>query len=71
MASIRRHGAACLSATGGAAYLLCRSMRAARVVAFEDLGVEAIREFGLIDLPVTVAVDTNARSICVFSVDAP
>ena len=62
VASIRRHGAA---------YLLCRSMRAARVVAFEDPGRGAIREFERIDLPVTVAVDLNGRSIHVLSVDAP
>ena len=70
VASIRRHGAAYLSATGGAAYLLSKAIRAARVVAFEDLGMEAIREFELVDFPVTVAVDATGRAIHAFSVDA-
>ena len=61
--SIRRHGAAYLAATGGAAYLLSKSIIKARVVAFEDLGMEAIHEFELRDFPVTVAVDTGGRSI--------
>ncbi len=63
VASIRRHGAAYLSATGGAAYLLSKAIRAARVVAFEDLGMEAIHEFELDSFPVTVAVDAAGRSI--------
>lgn len=67
VASIRRHGAAYLSATGGAAYLLSKSIRSSRVVAFEDLGMEAIREFDLVDFPVTVAVDASGRSIHLFS----
>ncbi len=49
VASIARHGAAYLAATGGAAYLLSRAIRSARVVAFEDLGMEAIHEFELVD----------------------
>ena len=61
--SIRRHGAAYLVAVGGAAYLLSKSISAARVVAFEDLGMEAIHEFELTDFPVTVAVDSKGRSI--------
>ncbi|MEF7616157.1 fumarate hydratase [Aquincola sp. MAHUQ-54] len=61
--SIRRHGAAYLSATGGAAYLLSRSIRSARVVAFEDLGMEAIHEFELADFPVTVDVDARGRCV--------
>lgn len=63
VASIRRHGAAYLSATGGAAYLLARQIRAARVVAFHDLGMEAIHEFELVDFTVTVAVDAKGRAV--------
>ena len=61
--SIRRHGAAYLAAVGGAAYLLSKAIRRARVVAFEDLGMEAIHEFELEDFPVTVAVDSRGSSI--------
>lgn len=61
--AIRRHGGAYLVATGGAAYLLSRSIRSARVLAFEDLGMEAIHEFELADFPVTVAIDSLGRSI--------
>jgi fumarate hydratase class I len=63
IAAIRRHGAAYLAATGGAAYLLSRSIRAARVLAFEDLGMEAIHEVELVDFPVTVAVDSRGTSV--------
>jgi fumarate hydratase class I len=63
VASIRRHGAAYLAAVGGAAYLLSKAIRSARVVAFEDLGMEAIHEFELKDFPVTVAVDAAGRSV--------
>ena len=63
IASIQRHGAAYLSATGGAAYLLSKSIRAARVVAFADLGMEAVHAFELVDFPVTVAVDAQGRSV--------
>jgi fumarate hydratase class I len=68
IAAIRRHGAAYLAATGGAAYLLSKSIRSARLLAFEDLGMEAIREFDLVDFPVTVAVDARGRSIHRFGV---
>jgi fumarate hydratase class I len=61
--SIRRHRAAYLVAVGGAAYLLSRAIRQARIVAFEDLGMEAIHEFELVDFPVTVAVDSMGTSI--------
>ena len=61
--SIRRHGAAYLVAVGGAAYLLSKSIRRARLVAFEELGMEAIHEFELADFPVTVAVDSRGTSI--------
>lgn len=66
IASIRRHRAAYLAATGGAAYLLSRSIRSARVVAFDDLGMEAIHEFELKDFPVTVAVTAEGWSIHAF-----
>ena len=61
--SIARHKAVYLIATGGAAYLVSRAIRAARVVAFAELGMEAVYEFEVEDMPVTVAVDTRGRSI--------
>jgi fumarate hydratase class I len=61
--SIRRHKAAYLMAVGGAAYLVSKAIRGARVVAFEDLGMEAIREFEVEDMPVTVAVDAEGSSV--------
>ena len=61
--AIRRHGAAYLSATGGAAVLVSRSIVDARVVAFNDLGMEAIHEFTVRDMPVTVAVDGLGVSV--------
>ncbi len=61
--SIRRHGAAYLAAVGGAAYLLSKAIRRSRVIAFADLGMEAIHEFELVDFPVTVAVDASGRQI--------
>lgn len=61
--AIRRHGAVYLIAVGGAAYLVSKAIKAARVVAYEDLGMEAIREFKVEDMPVTVAVDTTGNSI--------
>ncbi|RAI37218.1 fumarate hydratase [Rhodoplanes serenus] len=61
--AIARHRAAYLIAVGGAAILVSRAIRAARVVAFEDLGMEAIYEFTVEDMPVTVAVDTGGRSL--------
>ncbi len=61
--SIKRHGAAYLMAVGGAAYLVSRAIRAARVVAFDDLGMEAIHEFEVQDMPVTVAVDARGVSV--------
>ena len=63
VADIRRHGAAYLAAVGGAAYLLSKAIRAARVVAFDDLGMEAIHEFELREFPVTVAVDAKGRTV--------
>ena len=61
--SIRRHSAAYLIAIGGAAYLVSKAIRKARVVAFEDLGMEAIYEFEVQDMPVTVAVDARGESV--------
>ena len=50
-------------AVGGAAYLVSKAIRKARVVAFEDLGMEAIHEFEVHEMPVTVAVDVNGTSV--------
>jgi len=61
--AIRRHGAAYLMAVGGAAYLVSKSIRAAKVVGFADLGMEAIYEFEVRDMPVTVAVDARGTSV--------
>ena len=61
--AIRRHKAAYLMAVGGAAYLVAKAIRASRVVAFADLGMEAIYEFELRDMPVTVAVDAAGTSV--------
>jgi fumarate hydratase class I len=61
--AIRRHQAAYLMAVGGAAYLVSKAIKAARVVAFEDLGMEAIYEFEVRDMPVTVAVDSSGTSV--------
>jgi fumarate hydratase class I len=61
--AIARHRAAYLMAVGGAAYLVSKAIKASRVVAFEDLGMEAIYEFTVQDMPVTVAVDSNGTSV--------
>jgi len=61
--SIRKHRAAYLMAVGGAAYLVSKAIRKSRVLAFEDLGMEAIYEFEVKDMPVTVAVDANGTSV--------
>ena len=61
--AIRKHKAAYLMAVGGAAYLVSKAIRASRVVAFEDLGMEAIYEFTVQDMPVTVAVDARGESV--------
>jgi fumarate hydratase class I len=61
--SIRKHKAAYLMAVGGAAYLVSKAIRASRVVAFGELGMEAIYEFDVKDMPVTVAVDSNGTSV--------
>jgi len=61
--SIARHGAVYLIATGGAAYLVSKAIRSSRVIAFPELGMEAIQEFVVEDMPVTVAVDSRGESI--------
>ncbi len=61
--SIKRHRSVYLIAVGGAAYLVSKAIRASRVVAFEDLGMEAIYEFEVKDMPVTVAVDSRGESV--------
>ena len=60
--SIRKHKAAYLMAVGGAAYLVSKAIRKSRVLGFEDLGMEAIYEFDVVDMPVTVAVDAGGTS---------
>jgi fumarate hydratase class I len=61
--SIRRHGAAYLIAVGGAAYLVSKAIRKSRVIAFDDLSMEAVHEFEVEDMPVTVAVDSRGESV--------
>lgn len=61
--SIKAHKAVYLMAVGGAAFLVSKAIRKSRVVAFEDLGMEAIHEFEVEDMPVTVAVDTQGESV--------
>ena len=63
IAAIREHKAAYLIAVGGAAYLVSKAIRGSRVVAFADLGMEAIHEFDVKDMPVTVAVDAAGTSV--------
>jgi len=61
--AISKHRAVYLMAVGGAAYLVSKAIRKARVVAFEDLGMEAVYEFVVEDMPVTVAVDSAGTSV--------
>jgi fumarate hydratase class I len=61
--AIRKHQAAYLMAVGGAAYLVAKAIRKSRVLAFADLGMEAIYEFEVRDMPVTVAVDAKGTSV--------
>ena len=60
--AIRRHQSAYLMAVGGAAYLVSKAIKTAKVVGFADLGMEAIYEFDVVDMPVTVAVDAGGTS---------
>lgn len=61
--AIKHHKAVYLMAVGGAAYLVSQAVKSARVVAFEDMGMEAIYEFEVKDMPVTVAVDSAGTSV--------
>ena len=61
--AIKKHSAVYLMAVGGAAYLVSKAIKKARVVAFEELGMEAIHEFIVEDMPVTVAVDSRGESV--------
>jgi fumarate hydratase class I len=61
--AIKNHKSAYLMAVGGAAYLVAKAIKGAKVLAFADLGMEAIYEFDVQDMPVTVAVDANGTSV--------
>ncbi len=61
--AIKAHKSAYLMAVGGAAYLVSKAIKHAKVVGFKDLGMEAIYEFDVVDMPVTVAVDSNGVSV--------
>jgi fumarate hydratase class I len=61
--AIKKHKAVYLMAVGGAAYLVSKAIKASKVLAFGDLGMEAIYEFTVQDMPVTVAVDVNGTSV--------
>jgi len=61
--SIRRHRSVYLIATGGAAYLVAKAIRSSKVIAFKELGMEAVYEFQVEDMPVTVAVDSHGESV--------
>ena len=63
IAAIQKHQSAYLMAVGGAAYLVSKAIKHAKVVGFEDLGMEAIYEFDVVDMPVTVAVDAGGTSV--------
>lgn len=61
--AIKKHKAVYLMAVGGAAYLVSKAIINAKVIAFEDMGMEAIQEFEVKDMPVTVAVDVNGNAV--------
>ena len=61
--AIKKHKSVYLMAVGGAAYLVSRAITSARIIAFEELGMEAIHEFVVKDMPVTVAVDSNGEAV--------
>jgi fumarate hydratase class I len=63
IAAIKKHRSAYLMAVGGAAYLVAKAIKSAKVVGFDDLGMEAIYEFDVADMPVTVAVDASGASV--------
>jgi fumarate hydratase, class I len=60
---IKKHKSVYLMAVGGAAYLVSKAIKKSRVIAFEDLGMEAIYEFEVVDMPVTVAVSANGDAV--------
>jgi fumarate hydratase class I len=61
--SIKKHGSVYLIAVGGSAYLVSKAIKESKMVAFEELGMEAIREFTIENMPVTVAVDSRGQSV--------
>ncbi len=61
--AIKKHRSVSLIAVGGSAYLVSKAIKSSRVVAFEELGMEAIREFYVENMPVTVAVDSQGESV--------
>jgi fumarate hydratase class I len=63
IAAIQKHKSAYLMAVGGAAYLVAKAIKGAKVLGFADLGMEAIYEFDVVDMPVTVAVDAQGTSV--------
>jgi fumarate hydratase, class I len=63
LAVMANHQSVYLMAVGGAAYLVSKAIKKARVLAFEDLGMEAIYEFEVVDMPVTVAVSANGEAV--------
>ncbi|MFT6394685.1 MAG: fumarate hydratase class I, partial [Methylophilaceae bacterium] len=63
LASIANHQSVYLMAVGGAAYLVSKAIKQAKVLAFADLGMEAIYEFDVVDMPVTVAVNATGESV--------
>jgi fumarate hydratase class I len=63
LASIKKHKVTYLIAVGGAAFLVSQAIKSSKVIAFPELGMEAIHEFEVKDMPVTVAVDSDGLSI--------
>ena len=63
IAAIKQHKSVSLIAVGGSAYLVSKAIKSSRIVAFEELGMEAIREFYVENMPVTVAVDSQGESV--------
>lgn len=61
--SIKKHRSVSLIAVGGSAYLVSKAIKASRIIAFEELGMEAVREFTVENMPVTVAVDSRGESV--------
>jgi len=63
LVEIAKHKSVYLMAVGGAAYLVSKAIKKSRVLAFEELGMEAIYEFEVVDMPVTVAVSADGESV--------